>query len=256
MLALAQAAVVEVPDLGALGARVPLAELVAEGQDALLRPRALLVAARAPEGGVEAVLLDRLEQHRGLEAVARRALLPDAARVDRLLHRRDDQPLVERLDQAVAELDHLGEVVAGVDVEDRERQRAGPERLLGEAQQDERVLAAGEHQHGPLELRRDLAHDVDRLRLEPLQLRDAHDATGSCRAVALDPAGGAVVALAARRRLRDLRRPGADVLEHATRRWRAHRSASASYAMVSGSMPLAANQARHASSCSVSWATR
>ena len=67
------------------------------------------------------MLLDRLEQYRGLEAVARRALFLDAPRVDRLLHRGDDQLLVDRLDQAVAEIDHLGEVVAGVDVEDRER---------------------------------------------------------------------------------------------------------------------------------------
>ena len=35
---------------------LPLAELVAEGQNALLGPGPLLVAPRAPEGGVEAVL--------------------------------------------------------------------------------------------------------------------------------------------------------------------------------------------------------
>ena len=45
-------------------------------------------------------------------------------RVDRLLHRRDDQPLAELGDAAVAELDHLGEVVAGVDVHEREREAA------------------------------------------------------------------------------------------------------------------------------------
>ena len=48
--------------------------------------------------------------------------------------------------------------------------RAGPERLLGQAQQDDRVLAAGEQQHGPLELGGDLAHDVDRLGLERVEV--------------------------------------------------------------------------------------
>ena len=48
--------------------------------------------------------------------------------------------------------------------------RAGPERLLGQAQQHDRVLAAAEEQHGPLELGGDLAHDVDRLGLERLEV--------------------------------------------------------------------------------------
>ncbi len=45
-----------------------------------------------------------------------------------------------------------------------------PERLLGQAQQHDRVLAAGEQQHRPLELGGDLAHDVDRLGLERTQM--------------------------------------------------------------------------------------
>ena len=43
---------------------------------------------------------------------------------------------------------------------------AGPERLLGQPQQHDRVLAAGEQQDRPLELGGDLAHDEDGLRLE------------------------------------------------------------------------------------------
>ena len=75
-------------------------------------------------------------------------------------------------DQAVAELDHLGEVVPGVDVHDREREAPGPERLLGQPQQHDRVLAAAEQQHGALELGGDLAEDVDRLGLEGLEVRE------------------------------------------------------------------------------------
>ena len=48
--------------------------------------------------------------------------------------------------------------------------RAGPEGLLGQAQQHDRVLAAGEQQHRALELRGDLAHDVDRFGFERVEV--------------------------------------------------------------------------------------
>src|SRR4051812_13234469 len=174
VLALPDTRVVDVPELGTLRARVPLPEVVAEREDPLLGPGALLVAPRTADRGVELVLLDRIEQRRRLQPVSRRArpgLLDDAALVDRLLHRRDDQPLAELLHAAVAELDHLGEVVAGVDVHDRERELARPECLLGEPEQHDRVLAAGEEQHRPLELGSHLAEDVNRLRLEVVEMR-------------------------------------------------------------------------------------
>ena len=144
-------------------------------EDALLGAGALLVAAGAAEGGVEAVLGDRVEQRRRLQAVARRArtgLLAHAAGVDRVLDVGDDQPLAELLDEPVAELDHLGEVVPGVDVHHREREASRAERLLGQAHQHDRVLAAAEQQHRPLELGGDLTHDEDRLGLERLQVRE------------------------------------------------------------------------------------
>ena len=97
-------------------------------------------------------------------------VLDRAALVDRLLHRRDDQPLAQLGDAAVAEVEHLGEVVAGVDVHDRERERRRAERLLGQPQQHDRVLAAGEQEHRTLELGRHLAHDVDGLGLQLLEL--------------------------------------------------------------------------------------
>ena len=52
----------------------------------------------------------------------------------------------------VAELQHLGEVVPGVDVHHRERQRGRPERLACQVQEHRRVLATGEEQHPALEL--------------------------------------------------------------------------------------------------------
>jgi hypothetical protein len=56
--------------------------------------------------------------------------------------------------------------VAGVDVHDGERERPGPERLLGEAQQNDGVLAPAEQEHGALELGGHFAHDEDGVRLE------------------------------------------------------------------------------------------
>ncbi len=172
MLALADAAVVEAPQLGPLRLGLPLAELVAQREDALLGACLLLVAPCAAEDRVELVLQDRVQQGRRLQAVARRVarLFLDAAVVDRLLDRGDDQPLAELLDAAIAEVENLGEVVAGVDVHDREREARRPERLLGESKKNDGVLPAREEQHGPLELGRDLAHDEDRLGLQGVEM--------------------------------------------------------------------------------------
>ena len=119
------------------------------------------------------MLLDRVEQRRGLQLVAAgepAGLLDDPARVDRVLHRGDDEPDTELGDPPVAEVDGLGEVVPGVDVHDGERDLRRPERLLGQPQHDDRVLAAGEQQHRPLELGGDLAEDVDGLGFEQVEL--------------------------------------------------------------------------------------
>jgi len=86
---------------------------------------------------------------------------PDAASTDRLFHRAHDQALAELGRPPVAELDHFREVMPGVDVQQRERKAPGPERLLGQAQQADRILAAGEEQHRVLALAGDLAQDVD-----------------------------------------------------------------------------------------------
>src|SRR4029077_16009734 len=86
--------------------------------------------------------------------------------VDRLLDARDHKALAELGDTPVAELDHLGEVVARVHVHHRETETRAAERPLGKPQQHDRVLAAREEQHRALSLGGDLAHDVDRLGLE------------------------------------------------------------------------------------------
>ena len=177
MLALAVLAVVQLPQLGPLGARVPGAERVAKGEDALLGAGLLLVAAGATEDGVESVLLDPAQQGGGLEAVAARAdprVLDHAAGVDVVLDVGDEQLDTGLLDHAVAVVDDLVEVVAGVDVHERERHRRGPEGLAGEVEHHHRVLAAGEQHPRAFELCGYLAEDVDGLRLERVEMRERH----------------------------------------------------------------------------------
>ena len=69
-LARSDAAVEQVPQLGPLVLRIPLALGVAEREDALLGARALLVAPRAAERRVEVARLERVEQRLGLQQAA------------------------------------------------------------------------------------------------------------------------------------------------------------------------------------------
>ena len=172
MLARVHARVVQVPQLRTLVLRVPLAERVAEAEDPLLGARLLFVAARAADAGVEAELGDRVEQRDRLMRVAAlvRRLQHDAALRDRVLDRAHDQPLAKLRRPCITKREHLGEVVAGVDMQQRKRKRARTERLFGEPQQHQRVLAAGEQQRRIRALPGDFAQDVDRFRLEPLEM--------------------------------------------------------------------------------------
>ena len=65
--------------------------------------------------------------------------------------------------------------MARVDVHHGEREARRPEGLLRQAQQHDRVLAAREEQHRTLPLGGDLAHDVDRLGLECVEVGEASD---------------------------------------------------------------------------------
>ena len=104
----------------------------------------------------------------------------DAALVDVVLHGGHDQahaelarPRRSRNSMTSAKLWPVSTCITG------NGNRAGRERLLREAQHDDRVLAAGEQQHRPLELGGHLADDVDGLGLEGPQVgelvgRDRH----------------------------------------------------------------------------------
>src|SRR5699024_1190858 len=113
--------VVQGPEFRALVLGVPLAEVVAEREHPLLRACLLLVAAGAPHQRGEPVVFGGLQQHRSLRAVAGAvAFLPYPPRIDRLLHGPHDESNAQFCDPPVAELEHLSEVLAGVDMDDGE----------------------------------------------------------------------------------------------------------------------------------------
>ena len=135
-------------------------------------------------------------------------LLGRAAGVDRVLHGGDDQLLAELGHAPVAELEHLGEVVARVDVHDRERE-AAPGRNAFSARRSSTIesLPPLNSSTGPLELGGDLAHDVDRLGLERAQLRQAQAVDAV--AVTLGLRSGGSARSTPRERAADWRRIGA-----------------------------------------------
>ena len=92
MLAGVDPAVVEVPQLGPLVARVPLPELVAEAEDPLLGARALSSSRRAAEAASKpcsAIASSSVTDWRRLREA--RARIGHPSGVDRVLHRADDQ---------------------------------------------------------------------------------------------------------------------------------------------------------------------
>ena len=71
---------------------------------------------------------------------------------------------------AITEVIQFRKVMARVHVKKRHRDVGWPERLFSKTQQADGILAAREHQRGPLKLRGDLTHDVDSLGFEVLQV--------------------------------------------------------------------------------------
>jgi hypothetical protein len=166
-------AVVEVPELGALVLGVPLHLLVAKRVHALLGAGLLLVAAGPAEGGVVAPGLERLDQGLGLHGGAvlgGREVEGVHALGEGLLVGVDDEVEAVLAAEAVAIVEEVAKVPGGVDVEEGEGRARGEERLARDVQHAGGVLAAGEQEHGALELGDDLADDVDALGLELAQM--------------------------------------------------------------------------------------
>ena len=182
---------VELPQLGPLALGIPLAEGVPEGEHPLFGPGLVLVPPGAADAGVESVRIDGVEQRGGLEAVSHAAVagIYHPTGVDRVLHGGDQQPLAQLLDATIAEVDDFGEVVAGVDMHDREREVSGPERLFGQPEQHRRVLAPAEQEHRALTFGGHFPHDEDGMGLQQVEMVDRRPG-GSPRAATRDPEVG------------------------------------------------------------------
>ena len=178
------AAVVEVPQLGALILRVPLSGGVTEGVDALFGAGFFFVAARTAEGCVEAIVREAVEERLRLQQTAA-AFGVENDGVCACCERRFVAPHQQlRADGArhlIAKRNHLFELVAGVDVQQREGNFAGEEGLLGEPQHDGGVFADRIEHDRIFELGGDLAQDVDALGLQQLQVAEAGGRSGCYR---------------------------------------------------------------------------
>ena len=172
--ALVDAAVIQIPQFRTLILGIPLAILIAEGEDPLLGAGFLLVAPGAAECDVESTLGQSVEQGAGLQKTA--ALLCSepkraGAFVNRLPVGVNDQPRSDVTDEIVAERDHFMELVCRVDVQQRKRNLARVESLLRQPDHHRRVLPDGVKHDGPGGLRNHLAQNVDTFGFEGAEVR-------------------------------------------------------------------------------------
>src|SRR5258706_2914632 len=172
VLALRHAGVVKTPQLRALVLRVPLAEFVAERKHAFLGARLFLVSAGPPDRGIETELGDRLQQRYRLPGIPAFVgpAKPHRSPAHPNLERAHDDPAPQLRCARVAERDYLREIMPGVDVHERKWKLRGAEGFLGQAQQHDRILSAGEEQHRVGTFAGDFAQDENRFRLEQVEM--------------------------------------------------------------------------------------
>jgi hypothetical protein len=106
----------------------------------------------------------------GIPRTSVRRLQYHTAARDRILDRAHDEALAQFSGARVAQRDDFRKIVTGVDMQQRKREASGPEGFLREAQQHQRILAAGEEQGRVRALACDFAQDVDRLRFQPQEM--------------------------------------------------------------------------------------
>ncbi len=145
----------------------------AEGEDALLGARLLLIAPRAAEGGIEAVFVQRLAQRHRLHDVGVR-VGPVVERVDPiadtfLVH--VNQKLKPELARhAVAKRDHLAKLPGRVHMQKRKRRARGIKRLQRKMHQNRRILPNRIKHNRVRKRRRNLPEYVDRFRLKTVEM--------------------------------------------------------------------------------------
>ena len=138
-------AVEQVPQLGTLVLGVPLAEVVAVGEEAFLGAGFFLVAAGPTDAGIKLVFFDGVDEGRGLEAVAARVgagFFLDFSGVDGGLNAADDEAGAESFDQVVSGFNRFREVVSSVDVDQWHGDAAWGESLGRKVGHDNAILSS------------------------------------------------------------------------------------------------------------------
>ena len=153
-----------------------MAELVAEREDAFFGARFFFIAASTAHQRIKALFFNGFNQRNGLGGVARIgfAAQDDASFTDGLFYAADYKLYTGAGDRIVAKLNHFGVIVAGIDVQEFERQlqRAAfdLEGFDGKRQQYDGVFTAGKQQGRILGIGNNFADDVDRLGFEPVEV--------------------------------------------------------------------------------------
>src|SRR6185437_4738208 len=167
-----QARIVKVPDFGPLIFRIPLAETIAEAEETFLRAGFFLIAPRAADAAIKTIFLDGAQERGDLQAIAADIAFGDhrSAFGNGLIHRADNQFRAELLGAAIAKINQLGKLVAGLHVEQRHGNVSRAKSLFRQAQQTNGILAAREKNRGPLEFTGDLTHHVNRFGFEIFEM--------------------------------------------------------------------------------------
>src|SRR3954447_6106471 len=169
MRALRRRRIEMIPELRRLVAHVPIALKAARREHTLLGTRGLFIAADAGNQAVEAVFGERHLEALGL---ARGGTGGGRQRWVDGINRRaglDAQIEIPFLAVVIAKAIHLRKLLAGVDMEGRERQTA-EERLARQPDHDVGVLAERPQQGDLLQTGKSLAEDVDARGLELVEM--------------------------------------------------------------------------------------
>ena len=111
----------EMPEFGALMARLPLAKGIAMGEDALFGACLFFITARAADRGVNPQFGEGVQQCNRLQGVARRigsTLFAHAPGANLILHRTDNEPHACALRQRISKLQRLDKVVPRINVDE------------------------------------------------------------------------------------------------------------------------------------------
>ena len=149
-----------------------MAEAVAVAEDALLGAGFFLVAAGTADQGVEAEFLNRLQQRHRLMHIAAFSRMRQAhgAALHGIFHAAHNQLCSELLRTQIAEGRHFGEVVAGIDHQQRVGNAAHAKGFFRALEHHQRILAAGKQQGRAFKRSSHFAQDEDGFLFQRIQM--------------------------------------------------------------------------------------